>query len=81
MCPFCEAPRIAIDQSRLHITNVAFFHKATAQRAVLVHARHAVVNENEPNCPWNGVRPRSWTVSRGGFDSLPGVVILELCWA
>ena len=52
MCPFCEAPRIAIDQSRLHITNVAFFHKATAQRAVLVHARHAVVNENEPNCPW-----------------------------
>ena len=28
-----------------------------------------------------GVRPGSWTVSCGGFDSLPGVVILELCWA
>jgi hypothetical protein len=31
--------------------------------------------------PNNGVRPERWTVSRGGFDSLPGVVILELCWA
>jgi hypothetical protein len=28
-----------------------------------------------------GVRPRSWTFSCGDFDSLPGVVILELCWA
>jgi len=27
------------------------------------------------------VRPWSWTVSCGGFDRLPGVVILELCWA
>jgi hypothetical protein len=25
-----------------------------------------------------GVRPRGWTGSRGGFDPLPGVVILEL---
>src|SRR6516162_9560690 len=25
-----------------------------------------------------GVRPWSWTGSRGGFDPLPGVVILEL---
>jgi hypothetical protein len=24
---------------------------------------------------------RSWTISCGGFDRLPGVVILELCWA
>jgi hypothetical protein len=29
----------------------------------------------------SGVRPRGWTVLCGGFDSLPGVVILELCWA
>ena len=29
----------------------------------------------------SGVRPRRWTVSGGGFDLLPGVVILELCWA
>jgi hypothetical protein len=30
-------------------------------------------------CSWQpGVRPRSWTGSRGGFDPLPGVVILEL---
>jgi len=28
-----------------------------------------------------GVRPLGWTVSCGGFDSLPGVVILELCRA
>ena len=40
-----------------------------------------------PMSPWGhkqtprGVRPGSWTVSCGGFDSLPGVVILELCWA
>ena len=25
--------------------------------------------------------PLGWTVSCGGFDRLPGVVILELCWA
>ena len=31
--------------------------------------------------PISGVRPGSWTISCGGFDSLPGVVILELCWA
>jgi len=29
----------------------------------------------------DGVRPLGWTVSCGGFDSLPGVVILELCRA
>src|SRR5262249_49281874 len=28
--------------------------------------------------PRGGVRPWSWTGSRGGFDPLPGVVILEL---
>ena|SRR5205814_939699 len=28
--------------------------------------------------PAYGVRPWSWTGSRGGFDPLPGVVILEL---
>ena len=28
-----------------------------------------------------GVRPSSWTVSCGGFDHLPGVVILEFRWA
>jgi hypothetical protein len=27
------------------------------------------------------VRPWSWTVSCGGFDRPPSVVILELCWA
>jgi len=29
----------------------------------------------------SGVRPWSRTISCGGFDSLLGVVILELCWA
>src|SRR6266481_604888 len=28
-----------------------------------------------------GVRPQRWTVSGGGFDRLPGVMILELCRA
>jgi hypothetical protein len=31
--------------------------------------------------PLIGVRPKRWTVSCGCFDRLPGVVILELCWA
>ena len=31
--------------------------------------------------PVCGVRPLSWTVSCGGFDRLPGVMILELCRA
>jgi hypothetical protein len=29
----------------------------------------------------HAVRPKRWTVSCGCFDRLPGVVILELCWA
>jgi len=33
------------------------------------------------NFPSRGVRPLGRTVSCGGFDSLPGVVILELCRA
>jgi hypothetical protein len=49
MCPSCEALRIAVDQPRLGITNVAFRDKATAQCTVFVRARDAVVNENEPN--------------------------------
>ena len=32
-------------------------------------------------CSAIGVRPKRWTVSCGCFDRLPGVVILELCWA
>ena len=51
VCPSCETLRIAVDQPRLRITNVAFLEKATAQCAVLVRARHAVIDENEPNCP------------------------------
>jgi hypothetical protein len=42
MCPSCEALRIAVDQSRL----------ATAHCAMLVRARDAVINDNEPNCLW-----------------------------
>jgi hypothetical protein len=51
MCPSCEALRIAVDQSRLGITNVAFLNKATAHRAVLVRAGDAVINDNEPSYP------------------------------
>jgi hypothetical protein len=29
----------------------------------------------------SGVRPWGWTVSCGGFDGLPSVVVLELCRA
>jgi hypothetical protein len=31
--------------------------------------------------PVLGVRPKRWTVSCGGLDRLPGVIILELCRA
>jgi hypothetical protein len=33
------------------------------------------------NCHKGGVRPWNRTGLRGGFDRLPGVVILELRWA
>jgi predicted phage-related endonuclease len=33
------------------------------------------------NWRWFGVRPKRWTVSCGGLDRLPGVIILELCRA
>ena len=49
MCPSVEALRIAVDQSRLRITNVAFVNEASAQCTVLVAARDAVVHDNEPN--------------------------------
>ena len=52
MCPSVEALRIAVDQSRLRITNVAFLTKATAQCAVLARVWDAVINENKPNCLW-----------------------------
>src|SRR5262249_4442046 len=32
-------------------------------------------SECRGHCPQPGVRPWSWTGSRGGFDPLPGVVI------
>ena len=50
MCPSGEALRIAVDQSRLRITNVACLDKATAHCAVFVRARDAVIDDNEPNC-------------------------------
>ncbi len=49
MGPPCEALRVATDQSRLRITDVTVFDKATAQCAVFVRARDAVINQNEPN--------------------------------
>ncbi len=49
--------------------------------AMLVELTLTVVNGQHVDVATDGVRPRSWTVSCGGFDSLPCVVILELCGA
>ena len=40
--------RIAVDQTRLRIADVAFLDNAAAQCAVSVCARDAVINDNEP---------------------------------
>src|SRR5215813_11795647 len=37
-----------------------------------------MAKKHTAQCACGGVRPWSWTGSRGGFDPLPGVVILEL---
>ena len=37
-----------------------------------------LVSSDIRNWSMGGVRPWSWTGLRGGFDPLPGVVILEL---
>jgi hypothetical protein len=50
MCPsYCEALRIAVDQPRLRITDIAFLDNPAAQRAVFIRARDAFINDNEPN--------------------------------
>ena len=59
MCPSVEALRIAVDQSRLRITNVAFVNEASAQCTVLVAARDAVVHDNEPNYLWESAAGES----------------------
>jgi len=47
MGPPCEALRVAVDQTRPQITNVASFDSAAAHRAMLFAARHAVIDETE----------------------------------
>jgi hypothetical protein len=43
-----KALRIAVDQPRPRITNMAFLENGAAQCTVLIHAWNAVLNENEP---------------------------------
>jgi hypothetical protein len=50
VCPTGEALRIAVDQTRFKISDVAFLDGAAAQRAMFVIAQHALVNENESRC-------------------------------
>jgi hypothetical protein len=44
-----EALRVAVDQSRLWITDVAFLYKPTTQSAAFTCTQDAVINQNEPN--------------------------------
>jgi hypothetical protein len=50
VCPTGEALRIAVDQTRFKISDVAFLDGAAAQRAMLVIAQHAIIDENESRC-------------------------------
>ena len=50
VCPTGEALRIAVDQTRFKISDVAFLDGAAAQRAMLVIKRHALIDENESRC-------------------------------
>jgi hypothetical protein len=50
VCPTGEALRIAVDQARFKISEVAFIDGSAAQCAVLVGTRHAVIDENESRC-------------------------------
>jgi hypothetical protein len=50
VCPSGEALRIAVDQTRPKISDVAFLDGAAAQRAMLVIAQHAIIDENESRC-------------------------------
>ena len=54
-----EALRIAVDQARPKITNVAVLKSAAAQRAVSVRARDTVVNENKPGSVQKSARGES----------------------
>jgi RNase P subunit RPR2 len=47
VCASGETLRVAVDQTRQKITNVACFDCAAAYRAMFVVARHAVIDKNE----------------------------------
>jgi hypothetical protein len=61
-------------------SDVCLWHKADIKIA-LTNVRFR--GRGKADIGWTriGVRPQGWTVSCCGFDSVPGVVILELCWA
>jgi hypothetical protein len=59
VCPTGEALRIAVDHTRFEISNVAFLDCAAAQRAMLVIAWHAMINENESRCLRNSASDKT----------------------
>jgi hypothetical protein len=50
VCSTREALRIAVDQARFKISDIAFLDGAAAQRATLVIVRHAIIDENKSRC-------------------------------
>ena len=48
--PAGQALRIAVEQTRFKISDIAFLDGAAAQRTMLVIARHATIDENESRC-------------------------------
>jgi hypothetical protein len=49
-----EAPRVAVDQARLSITEVTFLEDPTTHRAALIRAGETIIDENEPSSAVTG---------------------------
>jgi hypothetical protein len=72
VCPTGEALRIAVDQTRFKISDVAFLDGAAAQRAVLVIARHAIIDENEFRCVRKSTSGKTQIGAHSGPQSARG---------
>ena len=50
ICSTGETLRIAVDQTRFKLSDVAFVDGAATHRTMLVVAWHAIIDENESRC-------------------------------
>lgn len=72
VCPTDEALRIAVNQTRFKISDVAFLDSAAAQRAMLVIARHAIIDENESRCVLKSASGKTQIGAHSGPQWIPG---------